>query len=147
MDHESIAGPGPAGAHPAATPSSLAELLAPEVRRAAELSRADILAPLSPLQRVLVKAAWPLAMRVGVPAAVRVVIEFLVARYRRDLEPAVGVFAEAIRQAIGEEGATGRLALLGEILDVLRTPDSRFHPAVRAALAEAGGPHPPGPMS
>lgn len=115
------------------TPQDLAKQLAPQVQEAAERSKEDILANLQPVKRVFVKALWGLAMRDGVPALTRIIIEFLVARYRADIEPIIGEMINLLLKSIDEEELP-QLKLFRDILDVLHTPDSEFLPAVQQSL-------------
>ena len=116
------------------TPHELAMQLAPQVREAAERAKPDILANLQPMKRVFVKAIWNLAMKEGVPAANRIIIEFLVAKYRSDLEPIIGEVINLVVKGIDEEQTTPQMKLLRDILGVLQTPESEFHPAVQQCL-------------
>jgi hypothetical protein len=113
------------------TPQELALLLAPQVREAAEHAKPDILSNLQPMKRVFVKAIWNMAMKDGVPAANRIIIEFLVAKYRAELEPLIGEVINLVIKSMDEENMTPQMQLLHDILSVLRTPESQFHPAVQ----------------
>lgn len=115
------------------TPQDLATQLAPQVQEAAERAKDEIIAALPPVKRVFVKALWPMAMKDGVPAATRIVIEFLVAKYRKDVEPMVGEMVSMLLKSLQEENVP-ELKLLRDILDVLHTPQSQFHPAVQQCL-------------
>ncbi len=116
------------------TVNDLVVQLTPKVREAAERSKSGILASLPVVQRVLAKTLWPMAMKHGVPAAVRIVLEFTIAKYRQDVEPLVGPWVDALIKSIDEEQSPGALKMIRDILDVLHTPLSEFHPAVQECL-------------
>lgn len=117
------------------TPYELANLLAPQVREAAERAKPEILASMNPMKRIIVKSIWNMAMLDGIPAINRIIIEFLIAKYRNDLEPMIGSMVNLLLQSIEEEDVSDpRLKLLREIMDTLRTPSSQFHPAVQGSL-------------
>lgn len=115
------------------TANELAHILAPQVREAAERLKETVLTDLQPIQRVFVKALWGLAMREGVPIATRIVIEFLIAKYRTDLEPTIGEFVNTLIKSIDEE-KTPELKVLRDILDVFHTPTTEFHQVVQDCL-------------
>lgn len=115
------------------TPNDLAQQLTPHVQEAAERAKDDILSQLQPVKRVFVKAMWPIAMKDGVPAANRIIIELLIAKYRADIEPMIGDMINLLLKSIDEEKVP-QLKLLRDILDVLHTPTTEFHPAVQQCL-------------
>ncbi len=115
------------------TLQQLAAQLSPQVQEAAERAKPDIMSNLPPVKRVFVKALWGFAMRDGIPAAVRIVIEFMVAKYRADVEPLIGDVVSMLVKSMDEEKVP-QLTMLRDILDVLQTPSSTFHPAVQQCL-------------
>lgn len=115
------------------TPKDLALTLTPPIQQAAEWAKADILKGLTPIQRVFAKAFWGMAMKEGVPIFTEITIEFMIARYRTDLEPTIGGIVNSLVQSMDEEKVP-QLQLLRDILDVLQTPTTQFHPAVQAVL-------------
>lgn len=117
------------------TPHELAIMITPQVREAAERAKPDIIAGLAPMKRVLVKSLWNTAMKDGVPAANQIVIEFLITKYRTELEPLIGEMVNLVLANIEEEDISDtRLKLLHDIMEVLRTPESKFLPAVQGTL-------------
>ena len=124
------------------TIQDLVDELAPQVREAAERAKPDILADLGFAKRQLVKAVWPLAMRVGVPAQLRIGIEFLVAKYQAEVAP----FGDGLRKLVIDaidrfQKEPAQFASLRGMLEILATPPDRFSPAVRACL-DPGREHP-----
>lgn len=115
------------------TPNDLAQQITPQVQEAAERAKNDILQSLPPVKRVFVKALWPMMMNTGVPALNRIIIEFLVAKYRADIEPMIGEMINLLIKSIDDEKVP-QLKLFRDILDVLHTPSSEFHPAVQECL-------------
>jgi hypothetical protein len=72
-------------------------------------------------------------MNEGVPIGTRLIIEFMIANYRRNIEPTIGVYVNLLIKSIDEENVPA-LKLLGEILDVLHTPTTQFLPVVQMCL-------------
>ncbi len=116
------------------TVNDLVVQLTPKVQEAAERAKPDILSSLSPVYRVLIKTIWPFAMKRVVPLSTRVTLEFLIVKYRRDVEPTLGPWVDILIKSIDEEQSPGALKMIRDILDVLHTPSSEFHHAVRECL-------------
>jgi hypothetical protein len=117
------------------TPNDLALLLSPQVKEALELSKDDILATLQPIQRVFVRALWPIVVNQGAPLATLVIIELAIAKYQTYLAPSISPFVASLIESMNEEKVP-QLALLQDILSVLQTPTSQFHPVVQKCLQQ-----------
>ena len=126
------------------TPSDLAVLITPQIQAAAEWSKDDILAIVTPVQRVFVRAFWGIMVARGVPLITRIVIEFLVLKYRTTLEPSIGEMVNLLLQSMDEEEVP-QLQVLKDILSVLQTPENQLHPSVQAYLAARRSPDTPNP--
>ena len=116
------------------TANDLVLQLTPKVQEAAERAKPEVLANLPAIHRMIAKTLWPFAMKYGIPAVIRIVIEFMIIKYRRDIEPILGEWINLFIKTIDKRKSPEAFKAIRDILDILHTPTSQFHPAVQQCL-------------